>query len=320
MMSRHVRIGVALALVAFLAFAALQGSGASGRPLAKAPRCPIFPADNPWNQRVDSLPVAAASDTLVDSIGRDAYAHADFGSGLWNGGPIGIPYVVVGARQRKLRVSFEYADESDRVRYPVPRNAPIEGGRRATGDRHVIVIDRARCKLYELYAAYPRRGGRSWRAGSGAIWNLRSNHLRTAGYTSADAAGLPILPGLARYEEVAAGEIDHALRFTAPSTRRAYQYPARHFASDSEDRALPPMGLRVRLKASVDIASYPPQARVVLTALKRYGMILADNGAPWYVSGAPHARWDNDDLHSLQQLTGGDFEVVDTDSLPKPGT
>lgn len=319
MINRPARIGAALALAAIFVLATMQGSGAGGSPLAKAPKCSVFPANNPWNQPVDTLPVAAGSDTLIDSIGGDAYAHADFGAGLWNGGPIGIPFVVVGARQRKVRVSFEYADESDRARYPVPRNAPIEGGRRGTGDRHVIVVDRSRCKLYELYAAYPRRGGRAWRAGSGAIWNMRSNALRTAGHTSADAAGLPILPGLARYEEVAAGEIDHALRFTAPRTRRAYQYPARHFASDSDDRALPPMGLRVRLKASVDISSYPPQSRVVLTALKRYGMLLADNGSPWYVSGAPDERWNNDDLHSLQQLTGADFEVVDTSSLPTPG-
>ena len=183
----------------------------------------------------------------------------------------------------------------------------------------MIVVDKSRCKLYELYAAYPRNGGRSWRAGSGAIWSLKSNKLRPSGWTSGDAAGLPILPGLARYEEVAAGEIDHALRFTAPRTRRQFVYPARHFASDSDDAALPPMGARVRLKSSVDIASFPAQSRVVLTALRRYGAILADNGAPWYFSGAPNAGWDNDDLHSLQSLSGSDFEVVDTASLPRPG-
>lgn len=318
-MTRDMRIGMALAVVAIVAYAIVNESAADGRPLAKAPRCKIFPSDNAWNQRVDQLPVAANSDTLVDSIGRGENAHADFGSGTWNGGPIGIPYVVVGKRQRKVRVSFEYADESDRARYPIPRKAPIEGGRRGTGDRHVIVVDSARCKLYELYAAYPRKGGRSWRAGSGAIWNLRSNRLRPDGWTSADAAGLPILPGLARHEEVAAGEIDHALRFTAPRTRRAYVYPARHFASSDDDPALPPMGARLRLKDSVNIDSFPPQSRVVLRALRRYGMILADNGSPWYVSGAPHSRWDDDDLHSLQRLTGDDFEVVDTSSLPTPG-
>jgi hypothetical protein len=279
----------------------------------------VFPADNAWNQRVDSLPVAAHSNTLVNSIGRTDYAHADFGSGTWNGGPIGIPYVVVGKHQAKRRVSFDYADESDRVRYPIPRNPPIEGGRNSTGDRHVLIVDRSRCKLYELYDVHSSNGGRRWHAGSGAVWNMRSNRLRPAGWTSADAAGLPILPGLARYDEVAAGEIDHALRFTAPRTRNTYVYPARHIASSDDDASLPPIGLRLRLKSSVDISGFPPQSRVVLTALKRYGMILADNGSPWYVSGAPDRRWDNDDLHSLQSLTGDDFEVVDTLSLPQPG-
>lgn len=310
----------AISAVLFAAvLAACWSVGVSAKPLTKAPRCSIFPKDNPWNQRVDQLPVASNSDRVIDSIGRSRNAHADFGSGTWDGGPIGIPFVVVGKRQKRVKVSFEYADESDRARYPIPRNAPIEGGRRADGDRHVIVVDRSRCKLYELYAAYPRSGGRSWRAGSGAIYNLRSNKLRPAGWTSADAAGLPILPGLARHDEVARGEIDHALRFTAPRTRRAYVYPARHFASSDNAPDLPPMGLRVRLKSSVNVAAYPPQSRVVLRALQRYGMILADNGSPWYVSGAPSSRWDNDDLRSFHRLSGDDFEVVDTSSLPKPG-
>jgi hypothetical protein len=191
---------------------------------------------------------------------------------------------------------------------------PIEGDPHPDGgDRHALIVDRDTCTLYELYALH--RAGTHWAAGSGAIWPLRSNKLRPAGWTSADAAGLPILPGLARYDEVAAGAIDHALRFTAPRTRRAYIYPARHFASDSSDPSLPPMGLRVRLKASVNIAGFPPQARVVLEALKRYGMILADNGSPWYISGAPDPHWSNDDLHSLGRLTGADFEVVDTSKL-----
>lgn len=319
MISREARIGAGLALAAMIMLAAFGGAGADGRPPAKAPRCSIFPKDNHWNRRVDALPVAANSDEMIDSIGREDYAHADFGSGTWDGGPIGIPYVVTKKRRRKVRVSFEYADESDRVRYPVPRDPPIEGGRNGTGDRHVLIVDKSACRLYELYAAYPRNGGRSWRAGSGAVWNLRSNRLRPKGWTSADAAGLPILPGLARHEEVAAGEIDHALRFTAPRTRRAYVYPARHFASSSDDRSLPPMGLRLRLKAGVNVDDFPPQSRVVLRALQRYGMILADNGSPWYVSGAPHRGWDNDDLHSLQRLHGDDFEVVDTSSLPRPG-
>jgi hypothetical protein len=305
---------VCVAAAAFVCAVAL----ASGHPPKGASRCTVFPRDSHWNQRVDSLPVAAGSDRLVRSIGLGAPVHPDFGSGLWEGGPIGIPYTTVGPRQRKVRVTFEYADESDGRRYPVPRDAPVEGGRAADGDRHVIVVDRRRCRLYELFAAYPIDGGRRWRAGSGAIWNLRSNRLRPAGWTSADAAGLPILPGLARYEEVRRGEIDHALRFTAPRTRRAYVYPARHFASGSDDPDLPPMGLRVRLRASFDTSGFGRQARVVARALKRYGMLLADNGSPWFISGAPSRGWDNDDLRGLRRVRGSDFEVVDTSSLPRP--
>jgi hypothetical protein len=305
-------------VAAGLAVLALSGSSAEALRLPAAPSCPIFPATSAWNQRVDGLPVAPDSAQLIASIGLDAGVHADFGSGLWDGGPIGIPFDVVTARTPRSLVSFQYANESNRVRYPIPPRVHIEGGRRSTGDRHAILLDRDACRLYELYALYPRAGG-GWRAGSGAVWNLRSNALRPAGWTSADAAGLPIFPGLARYDEVARGAIDHALRFTAPRTRRAYVYPARHFASDSTDPALPPMGLRVRLKASFDVSGFPPQARVVLEALKRYGLILADNGSPWYVSGAPDRRWSNDQLHTLGRVTGADFEVVDTSSLPHPG-
>jgi len=309
---------LAATVAALAAVLTLAGGSARALRLPAARTCPIFPATNAWNQRVDDLPVAPDSARLIASIGLDAHAHADFGSGLWDGGPIGIPFDVVTSKTPRVHVSFDYADESDRVRYPIPKSVHIEGGRTAGGDRHAILIDRDTCRLYELYALYPTSGG-GWKAGSGAVWNLRSNHLRPAGWTSADAAGLPIFPGLVRYDEVARGVIDHALRFTAPRTRQAYVYPARHFASDSSDPSLPPMGLRVRLKASVDISGFPPQARVVLTAMKRYGMILADNGSPWYVSGAPDPRWSNDDLHSLDRLTGADFEVVDTSSLPHPG-
>jgi hypothetical protein len=307
-----VRIAAVAALVL-----ALGGASAHALPLPTAKRCPIFPATNAWNQRVDTLPVAPDSAQLISSIGLSTGLHPDFGSGLWDGGPIGIPFDVVSGKTPRSRVRFEYSDESDHVRYPIPRTVHIEGGRSSSGDRHAILVDRSACKLYELYALYPQGGGR-WRAGSGAVWNLRSNHLRPAGWTSADAAGLPIFPGLARYDEVARGVIDHALRFTAPRTRREYVYPARHFASSSDDPSLPPMGLRVRLKASFDISGFPPQARVVLQALKRYGMILADNGSPWYISGAPNAHWSNDDLHSLGRVTGADLEVVDTSSLPQP--
>jgi hypothetical protein len=278
--------------------------------------CPVFPPDNPWNQRVDGLPVQGNSDAIVRSIGIDDTMHADFGSGLWDGGPIGIPFVTVGGAQPKVPVSFDYADQSDRGRYPLPAGAPIEGGRNADGDRHVIVVDRKRCRLYELYAAYPHGG--SWSAGSGAIWNLRSNRLRPRGWTSADAAGLPILPGLARYGEVKRGHIHHALRFTADRTRRAFIYPARHFASDLTDPNLPAMGQRLRLKRGFDISRFPRQARIVLRALKRYGMILADNGSSWYVSGAPDPRWSNDQLHTLGGVPGRAFEVVDASRLPHP--
>jgi hypothetical protein len=229
---------------------------------------------------------------------------------------IGIPYAVVHAKTTpKSRVTFEYADESDKGPYPIPANVPIEGqpAHGNGGDRHALIVDRDTCTLYELFALHRTPSG--WAAGSGAIWSLRSNRLRPAGWTSADAAGLPILPGLARYDEVKAGRIDPALRFPAPRTRNAYVYPARHQASNESDPALPPMGLRVRLKASVDISGLPRQARIVAQALKTYGMILADNGSPWYVSGAPSAHWSNDQLHQLDRLTGKDFEVVDTSRL-----
>jgi len=301
---------------AALAVALLAGSSAHAFRLPSARHCPVFPANNAWNQRVDGLPVARDSAQLIASIGLDAPVHADFGSGTWNGGPIGIPFDIVSRKTQLHRVSFAYAAESDRVRYPIPRRVHIEGGAHATGDRHAVLVDKSTCRLYELYDL--RHTGHGWRAGSGATWSLRSNHLRHAGWTSADAAGLPIFAGLARWDEVARGTIDHALRFTAPQTRRAYVYPARHYASNSTDPALPPMGLRVRLKASVSIASFPRQARVVLKALQRYGMILADNGSPWYVSGAPNRHWSNDALHTLGRLTGADFEVVDTSSLPHP--
>ncbi|HEX4518176.1 MAG TPA: hypothetical protein VH063_01215, partial [Gaiellaceae bacterium] len=300
-------------LAVLLAVGAAGATASAGGPTVGG--CPVFPASNVWNQRVDRLPVAKDSAVLIRSIGLDSPAHADFGSGLYDGQRIGIPYVVVsGAKTPKVHPHFDYSGESDAGPYPIPASVPIEGAPHPDdGDRHALIVDSDTCMLYELYALH--RAGGSWAAGSGAIWNLRSNKLRPAGWTSADAAGLPILPGLVRYDEVAAGSIDHALRFTAPDTRRAYIYPARHFASDSSAATLPPMGLRVRLKPGFDTSGFPPQTRVVLDALKRYGMILADNGSPWYVSGAPDPRWSNDDLHSLSRLTGADFEVVDTSKL-----
>jgi hypothetical protein len=296
----------------------LAGALSWAHPLRKAPHCPIFPRSSHWNRPVDRLPPHPRSGRIVASIGRSAYLHPDFGAGRYNGAPIGIPYTTVSRHQRRVPVSFQYADESDKGRYPIPRNVPIEGGRRSEGDRHVLIVDRSRCRLYELYAAYPVAGGERWRAGSGAIWNLRSNRLRPKGWTSADAAGLPILPGLARYDELKRGGFDHALRVTVPRTRRSYIYPARHFASDETDPDLPAMGQRLRLKARFDVSRFPRQARAVLRALKRYGMIVADNGAPWYITGAPARGWNNDDLHSLHQVKGSDFEVVDTARLSRP--
>jgi hypothetical protein len=280
--------------------------------------CQVLPADNPWNQRVDRSPVAIDSQRLIATIGLSSAVHPDFGSGLYNGAPIGIPYALVSRHTRRVPVRFTYAGESDGHRYPLPPSVAIEGGSHSSGDRHIIVVDRDSCVDYELFSAYPQNGGLEWTAGSGAIFNLSSDRLRPAGWTSADAAGLPILPGLARYDEVARGVIDHALRFTAPRTRAAYVYPARHFASSSNDLSLPPMGLRVRLKAGVSLAGLPRQARVVAVALKRYGMLLADNGSPWYISGAPDRHWNNDALHLLGRLRGQDFEVVDTRVLAHP--
>ena len=292
---------------------ALGVAVASAARLPQAPGCAIFPATSAWNQRVDKLPVAPNSAAIVNAIGADDNVHADFGSGLWEGGPIGIPVTVVRGTQAKSRVQFEYANESDKGPYPIPANVAIEGGRSSDGDRHALIVDRDNCKLYELFALYPTSSG--WRAGSGAIFDLRSNKLRPAGWTSADAAGLAILPGLARYEDLAKGRIDHALRFTVQDTRRAYVWPARHFASDKTDPNLPPMGMRFRLKKSFAIGGFPRQARIVLQALKEYGMIVADNGSNWFISGAPHPKWSNDQLHTLGRVPGSAFEVVDGTKL-----
>jgi len=301
----------AVIVAAFVALVAGVATAAPAPP--RVAGCTVFPADNFWNRKVDRLPTAANSAAVVASIGLDEHVHADFGSGLWEGGPIGIPITVVGASTPRSRVTFEYADESDRGPYPIPANVRIEGGPNADGDRHAILVDRDRCRLYELFAL--RHVDRRWTAGSGAIWDLRSNRLRPAGWTSADAAGLPILPGLARYDEVARGRIGHALRFTVDRSRRAYVWPARHVASDLTDPALPAMGLRLRLKRGYPIASFPRQARVVLRALQEYGMVVSDNGSSWYITGAPHPRWSNDDLHTLHRVSGSAFELVDTQSL-----
>jgi hypothetical protein len=296
--------------------AALPTATAPPTPVPGGPSlggCPLQPTDNIWNTRIDTLPASPLSASYVASIGSGTGLHPDFGT-VWNGAPNGIPFVIVPPGQPRVPVSFTYADESDPGPYPIPANAPIEGGSASSGDRHVLVVDSGACKLYELYSAYPNADG-SWSAGSGAVFPLTSDALRPAGWTSADAAGLPILPGLIRYDEVAAGRIAHALRFTAAITQKAYVWPARHVASSNTSTAVPPMGTRVRLKASVDISHYSPANQVILQALKTYGMLLADNGSNWYLSGAPDARWNDSDLALLHQVVGGNLEVVDTSTL-----
>jgi len=268
-----------------------------------------FPDDNPWNTDVSNSAVDPKSSTLIASCGL-RNLHPDFGS-VYDGAPNGIPYVVVHSGQARVPITFDYDDESDPGPYPVPANAPIEGGSSSDGDRHVLVVDVDAWKLYELYDAHPQNNGTSWHAGSGAVFDLNSNALRPAGWTSADAAGLPIFPGLVRYDEaVEQGSINHALRFTCPKTRKAYVSPARHFASSDTSSALPAMGMRVRLKASFDTTGFSAPVRAILRAMKKYGMLVADNGSGWFVSGAPDQRWNDDDLATLAKVPSSAFEVV----------
>lgn len=279
--------------------------------------CPLFPPDNIWNAAVDRLPVDPGSDAYLAAIGISDAVHPDFGSGIYppeTGGPIGIPYVTVPASQPLVPVSFLYDDESDPGPYPIPPDPPIEGGPQSDGDRHVLVLDQDRCRLFELFNAFPQPDG-SWIADAGAIFDLRSHALRTDTWTSADAAGLPVLPGLVRYDEVASGEIRHALRFTAPRTRKAHVWPARHDASSRTEPNFPPMGQRFRLRGDFDESDFAPEIQVILRALKKYGMMLADNGSAWFLSGVPDERWDNDVLRQLRRLRGSDFEAVDVSSL-----
>jgi hypothetical protein len=304
----------ATSIVFMLALAACGGSGdnggngsptgSSGPPasgtLPNLAGCDVFPADNPWNRDVSQDPVDPSSDAYIASIGASRFLHPDFGSDP----SYGIPWTAVPGSQPRVPMSFDYSDESDPGPYPFPRDAPIEAG----GDRHVLVVDRDACRLYETFDSH--YVGPGWHCGSGAVFDLRSNALRPDGWTSADAAGLPILPGLARLEEVQSGQIRHALRFTTRRTQRGYVHPATHFASDSSDADLPPMGLRVRLKASYDVARFHGMSRVILEALRRYGMFLADNGSDWFVSGETNRAWDDDDLEQLKDVPGSAFEVV----------
>jgi hypothetical protein len=301
-MIRTIVFCVALMVPALPAFAQQTISG-----------CQVLPTNNIWNTPIDTLPVLSNSASMVSTIGASRGFHADFGSGTWNGGPIGIPFITVPGSQTKYPASFRWADESDPGPYAVPLNAPIEGGSASDGDRHAIAIDTDNCVLYELYRAFP--GSNTWVADSGAIFNLRSNALRPSTWTSADAAGLPIMPGLVTFEEVASGEIKHAIRFTVPQTRREFVWPARHYASSLTGSQYPRMGERFRLKASVDISSYPADVQVILRAMKKYGIILADNGSAWFISGKPDPRWNNDNLRAFSRLLGENFEAVDATVL-----
>lgn len=306
---------VTLALGAHLGRSVAAAGGRSGvgeawhveRPAARvispAFHCRVFPHDDPLNEEIVRRPVDPRSAQYIASIGDAAHLHPDFGANP----EYGIPYAVVGPRQRKVPIRFsEYGEESDPGPYPVPTTAAVERGE----DRHLLVAQEGSCRLYELYHA--RRSGAGWEAGSGAVFELNRNRLRPEGWTSADAAGLPIFPLLARYPEVAQGRIDHALRVTVPRTQRGYIHPATHFASSSSDPGLPPMGLRLRLRASYSLAGFHGQARVILEALKRYGLIVADNGSPWYITGAPDARWREEDLAQIKQVPGSAFEAVQT--------
>lgn len=305
-----VLLGLAAGCAAPPPVTALQGGSGS---LPEAPACPLLPADTYWYARADGLPVHPQSAQYVASIGLEEEIHADFGSGEFEGGPIGIPYVVVPGDQPRVDVAFEFADESDPGPYPIPPDPPIEGGPDGDGDRHILIVDRDACVLYEVFNAFPDGDG-TWSAGSGAVFDLDSYALRPDTWTSADAAGLPMLPGLVRFDEVAAGAIEHAIRITVPDSAAAYVWPARHEAG-IDDPSLPPMGLWLRLRADVDLSGLGPQAQVVARALQTYGAIVADNGSPWFISGAPDERWDNDDLRTLSSILGSSWEAVDSSSL-----
>ena len=302
-----------VALVAAVIGAALPAAATAAAPPPREYGCPIFPASNPLNRDISHAPVDPNSARYIASIGISGHLHPDFGT---NPG-YGIPFAVVGPRQPRVPIAFsEYGEESEPGPYPVPTGAPVEGAGEG-GDRHVLVLQRGRCRLYELYAA--ARRGAGWEAGSGAVFNLRSNALRPEGWTSADAAGLPILPLLVRYPEVREGRIDHALRVTVQRTQRGYIHPATHYASSSSDPSLPPMGLRLRLTAGYSLAGFHGESLVVLRALKRYGLIVADNGSSWYITGAPDPRWNDEDLEQIKRVPGAAFEAVATGPVRPKG-
>jgi hypothetical protein len=307
---------IAVGLLALAGVAAGSAAAATAYPFGTGTGgCPVFPRSNPWHENVSKLPVSPRSGAYIAAIGAGADLHPDFGSDL----SYGIPYAVVPATQPKVAIHVTaYASQSDKGPYPIPPGAPIEGGAGASGDRHLLVVQAGACKLYELYDAYPNADG-SWNAASGAVFNLRSNRLRPDGWTSADAAGLPIFAGLIRYDEILRGVVNHAIRFTAPRTQAGFIHPATHYASSSTDPDLPPMGLRLRLESSYDISRFPRVARIILRAMKTYGLILADNGSPWYFQGATDPRWNDAALDTLKTVPGSAFQVVETGPILHAG-
>jgi hypothetical protein len=315
---------VACAAVAVIAVgggvtAASQASSEPSRPSAAThaipgTHCTVFPQDNVWHADISKLPVNSHSAEWVDAIGRSVNLHPDFGPSFGaQPVPYGIPITVVSGSHPKVHVKFMYASESDRVGYPLGNDTKIEGGKNAGGDRHAIMVDKANCRLYETWLT--RKKGSHWTAGSGATWSLTSNKLRHKNWTSADAAGLPILPGLLRYDEVKSGLVDHAIRFTAPVTSTHYLWPARHEAGSKHSLKYPPMGARFRLKADFSMAGYSRDAKVVLRAMKTYGLILADNGSPWYFQGDDSRNWHNKLVSELKTIPAADFQAVDESSL-----
>jgi hypothetical protein len=317
------RILPVTALLALSAFSLLPASGQSCSQLSLGRAASLnglipFPAESLWNQDISSAPVDPNSDNYINFIGSTVPLHPDFGAGLYAGQTIGIPYVVVSGSPFVNINYTAYGDESDPGPMPVPKNAPIEGyPNPGNGDRHILVLDRDNCWLYELYQSYVQTNG-TWKAGSGSVWDLLNDEQRPYVWTSADAAGLPVFPGLARYDEVASGAINHALRFTLENSQEAFTPPASHWAANSTNTYAAPMGMRMRLKASFDISSFPPQSKVILAALQKYGMIMADNGSSIYISGDPDNRWNNDDLGSLKTVPASAFEVVQINPLYTP--
>lgn len=310
------RLGVfALAIVLGASIAAGPERSAADPKRAQAPvaGCPAFPADNWWHADVSDLPVHTRSAAWLQRMSPRSDLHPDFGPSYGDGPDYGIPVTVVDGDHRKVAVRFRYAGESDRVRYPLGRDTRIEGGRRSNGDRHAIVVDKDRCRLYETWATRVRDG--RWRAGSGATWSLRSNRLRPSGWTSADAAGLPILPGLLRWRGVRDDTIDHAIRFTTDETSTHHLWPARHDAGSHTDRRFPPMGARFRLDADFTMSGYGRYARRVIQAMQTYGLVLADNGSPWFFQGEQHRRWPGRLIEELKQIPAAAFEAVDTSEL-----